>query len=410
MRRSAFSTGFIFKYEGSDDSEMIVKPVHQSLKDEILESGHVSASEWMQCVDLKARKYMNTNRVKNMVTTTYFFNDYQYTPVTKEHIYAIILYCDFSELCTAFSTTFRRQNVFETIESVKQRHAKFATFGRLLVELVLEFGINGDHRNDEYETGPFFCGLNCILNIGSFAISLEGPCSTTTSREVAINFAKSDGIILKLINDTFEASRQNFFDCSWISNYFEEAERLWIAGESALRIVSIVIVRSAKNYRKTMRAMFLFDAMISGVWLTDSSAQEIKGFVREQPNWGNAPVPEVDGDESGGCKIKPEDADYELLTNLIDSELRGDVDAITGFDEYLKKEWRLFLQSKQQIILNWYLIRHDFQNISDIVAFDLKGCAYNEDVLENVNLLKAEWISIFPAVHTVIIDTYYFRH
>ena len=185
-------------------------------------------------------------------------------PVSEAHICAIILYCDFSKLCTAFSATFRRQNVFETLESVKQRHSKFAKFGNLLVDLVLTFGITGGYDN---ETGPFFCGLNCILNVGSFAITLKGPCSTSTVREVAVNFAKSDGIILRLENDTWNASEQYFFNCSWISNYFEESERLWMAGSRPLRIASITIVRSAKNYRKMMRALFLFDAMISRVIL-----------------------------------------------------------------------------------------------------------------------------------------------
>ena len=86
----------------------------------------------MEFVELKARKYMNTERVKKM------------KGVTKEHIYAVILYCDFGPLCTAFSETFRRRNVFETMESVKQRHSRFAIFGRLLVELVLRFGFNGN--------------------------------------------------------------------------------------------------------------------------------------------------------------------------------------------------------------------------------------------------------------------------
>ena len=250
MRRGAFSTGFVFKYKDSDHGDnMFVKAVHQNLKEEVLESGHLSAAEWLEFVELKARKYMNSKRVKKM------------KGVTKEHIYAIILYCDFSALCTAFSETFRLQNVFESMESVKQRHSQFAIFGEFLVELVLNFGINGYHNN---EKGPFFCGLNCILNVGSFAITLKGPCSTSTHREVAVNFAKSKGIILKLDNDTYSASRQEFFDCSWISNYFEEAERLWIGGSRPLRIVSIVIVQSAKNYRNMMRALFLFDAIYIG--------------------------------------------------------------------------------------------------------------------------------------------------
>ena len=132
--------------------------------------------------------------------------------------------------------------MFENIESVKARHSNFGHFGRLLVETVLDFGINGRD-----ESGPYFCGINCALNIGSYAIRLMGPCSTTTQRSVALNFAKSDGIILRINNNQKESKNQCFFDCSCISNYFEESERLWIAGKKPLKIESIAIVKSAKN-------------------------------------------------------------------------------------------------------------------------------------------------------------------
>merc|ERR1711879_1072486 len=88
------------------------------------------------------------------------------TRISLQHLFAIILYCDFGILCTAFSATFRRENVFENEESVISRHSHFAIFGRLLVEMVLSFGGN---RLNGGEKGPFYCGINCTLNIGSFA-------------------------------------------------------------------------------------------------------------------------------------------------------------------------------------------------------------------------------------------------
>ena len=376
VRRGAFSTGFAFEYYDGDEDEMGVKPVRKTLKEEIVESGHLSPAEWMEFVELKASKYMKSKRIKWKRSRGYT-ELAKRTPVTKEHIFAIILYCDFSKLCTAFSATFRQQNVFETMESVKQRHSHFAVFGRLLVELVWEFGVDGTERRGN-EKGPFFCGLNCVLNIGSFAITLKGPCSTSTQREVAVNFAKSNGIILKLDNDTDGGSLQQCFDCSWISNYFEEAERLWIAGRThlPLRIVSIVIVKNAKNYRKMMRALFLFDAMTSGVEL---------------------------GKES---KIKPEAADYELLRKLIDSELNGGIDVVAEFDEYVKREWKLFLQSKEKVELNFRYIWNDFKILSKLVVYDLVEYKEDEAAKGNVNIFKAEWIFLFPAVNSVSISTW----
>ena len=228
VKQNSFSTGYIFEYE-SKDKDTFVQPKHPNLRDEIIESGHLNLGDWMKLVLLKAEKYMKSAKVKKM------------KGITIEHIVAIILYCDFGKLCTAFSATFRRLNVFEEFESVKLRHSEFANFGKLLVEAVLKFGVN---RLFDEEKGPFFCGINTNLNIGYYAIRLMGPCSTSTARSVALNFAKSNGVILTLNNDGWAGQFQKCFDCSWISNYFEEAERLWIAGEYPLRIVTIVIVKT----------------------------------------------------------------------------------------------------------------------------------------------------------------------
>merc|ERR550532_2329865 len=114
-------------------------------------------------------------------------------PLSQQHLCSVILYCDFGPLCTAFSETLRRENVFEDLESLILRHSKFAHFGQLLTETVIDYGINGHVNTVDYENGPFFCGINCPLNFGSYAITLKGPCSTSTVRSVALNFAKSNG-------------------------------------------------------------------------------------------------------------------------------------------------------------------------------------------------------------------------
>ncbi len=43
-----------------------VKPKHDNLRDEILESGFLTMSEWMECVDLKGRLYLKTERVRKL--------------------------------------------------------------------------------------------------------------------------------------------------------------------------------------------------------------------------------------------------------------------------------------------------------------------------------------------------------
>ena len=82
-------------------------------------------------VHLKAMEYLKSKKVRKMTakraiwgTTTGQIKKGQ--PLSQQHLCSVILYCDFIDLCTAFSATFRLQNVFEDINSLKSRHSKFA--------------------------------------------------------------------------------------------------------------------------------------------------------------------------------------------------------------------------------------------------------------------------------------------
>ena len=176
-------------------------------------------AKWINIVVLKGEQYWKTQSVRKMAKCGLNRNNYK---LHLEDLFAIILYCDFTNLCTAFSESYRRDNVFESVESVISRHSQFAHFGKLLRKVVNAFGIDrlrGYDGHGSGEEGPFFCGINCELNIGSFAITLKGPCSTSTVRTVAINFATEKGMILKIANDgavggTGTNYGQSCFDCS----------------------------------------------------------------------------------------------------------------------------------------------------------------------------------------------------
>jgi len=213
----------------------------------------------------------------------------------------------------------------------------------------------------------------CLLNVGSFAMRLKGPCSTSTSRSVALNFASSDGLILELNNDGFGAQEQRFFDCSIISNFFEESERLWIAGEEALRIQSIVIVSTARDYRKLLRGLYVFDAMISGVRVIRG---DIKGMA----------------------------ADSKLIGNLMEWKLCDGDFRTTAFDSYLIDGWDLFLQNKKEVLFNLDVIERSFQSLSNLMLF---GVVNNENSTANGNdnMFRHESLLIFSSLERVKIRT-----
>ena len=342
VRRGAFSTGFIFEYETIEEmaDHLLVVPKFANLKEEILQSGFVGKRKWRNLVYLKAVKFWNTAKVKRLRSEN------PWPEPTLEHLLAIILYCDFTTFCTAFSSTYRRENVFETMESVISRHSEYANCGRLLVELKWICGIS-------HGEGPFYCGMDRVFNIGSFAISLKGPCSTSIVREVAVNFAQEKGMILTVNNDNYDGKEATYIDCSWISNFAEESKRLWIGVRRSIRIESIVLVRSAKNYQNAVRALYLFDSMISD--LTRPTMHSTQ-------------------------------ADYEVISNLMAWKLNG---GPSEMDEYLKNEWTLFLQHRKTLILNLYHLDWHYKALSKLVMF---------------NVLRPEFIDVFSSLENIYID------
>eukprot|EP01083_Nonionella_stella_P227789 807859_1 len=125
----------------------------------------------------------------------------------------------------------------ETLVGLKRRHSMYYWLARFLIEAVLNFGSDSVERFDWNEPRPFeppstfYCGITVVINIPAYTIYLKGPCSTTKHKEIALKFSTRDGMVMELMNDTGTAEQQRFFNCSWVSQYKEEEERLFIAAE-----------------------------------------------------------------------------------------------------------------------------------------------------------------------------------
>ena len=87
-----------------------------------------------------------------------------------------------------------------------------------------------------------------------------------------------------------------------------------------------------------MRALYLFDAMISGV--------QQYGYEKE-------------------C----DETDYEFISNLMNWTLNGDDIGHSETDWFIKNEWNLFLQKKKSIKLGLYLINKYYHSLSELVVF-----------------------------------------
>eukprot|EP01084_Bolivina_argentea_P079427 144087_1 len=417
LSSKSFSTGFIFYYDwkrytqmtkyeiqrndekykyklqnGYSISQLLLLAHYKTLKEEIIESGFVNHKQWNEIVVLKAEEYFQIKNVKKMVCEISSYHDLPFTDwvhISLSQLTCVILYCDWSNLCTAFSATFRKQNQFETITSVKHRHSKYFHFAKGLVECVHDFGLIGCNTltRDFGEHGPFYCGLNLVLNVPSFSINLKAPCSTSKDIEIAMNFA-SGGMIMQLQNNFAAGKCATFFDCSFVSNYSEENERLFIAESCNLKIESIIIIKTAKNFEDIIHALHLFDHMISGAKCREN--------------------------------VHISKSDVEILDILINNKLMmlsttECKKSEPSIDPYVANIFDVFLHKKLQIEIYLLYLENYFKKISHLVVHNVKytgsrrrerrNTQAEENNVDLVNMFNVKILSIFPNVTEVIIHT-----
>ena len=91
----------------------------------------------------KDTKWMETQFCKNFKNKRGFYiNPEQYynipseSPITLSHINSIGFYTNFTQLCTIFSSVFRKDSESESNESLKDRNSNFREWTKLLTETV----------------------------------------------------------------------------------------------------------------------------------------------------------------------------------------------------------------------------------------------------------------------------------
>eukprot|EP01084_Bolivina_argentea_P121100 214654_1 len=426
LSAASFSTGFVFYYwdrykslaqqqiQRYDDNfkyeknngysivELLLSPHYKTLKDEIIESEFINIQDWNNKIMFKAEEYLQTNQVKNMKAG--IRPDYSIkheAPISISHLQCVILYCDYYHLCTHFKATFQKKDKYESIKSLTNRHCKYYHFAKALVEAVNAFGLTGgflgsDSRNTEQ--GPFYFGLSEKLCMPSMSIYLKGPCSTSKNIEVCINVSKQAGTIVELQNDQWgQGAKQRFFDCSWMSNYCAENERLFIASTFRLKIQSIILIQTAQNFIQFFRAFHLFDHMVSS-----------GGFLSHAVTDG---------------VLK---SDVEILSKMINNRAKNSTKNKHMFDEFVENTFDSFLFSKTEIRVNMYYLDSEFKKINyhlkvnSIVAEtakyskrskkwrqNLKRKVDYSDSTDTDNILNTKVFSIFPNLNKVSIHTTY---
>ena len=206
----SFSVGFAFIYYPGHKP----KKGHDDFKQEILNYEDFDIATFIEVL-IKIKNYAQTSMAKSLVSSE------SEIPITREHMIALVLYTDYTQLSSKFSATFRKSNPFESEDQVKKRNNIYWWWSKRLRKTLHTYG---KHKSGGLH-GPFYSGISRIMTIPEFSIKLYSPTSTSVQISVAIKFCGSKGMIIEMDNSEGRASYTFGFDCSWISRFKEEDER-----------------------------------------------------------------------------------------------------------------------------------------------------------------------------------------
>ena len=180
--------------------------------------------QYKQEIIPKVDAYFETKLVKSMESDR-DYNEYGISKgdiISKSRLICIILYTDYTNLSSHFSSTFRKSNTFEPTQAMIKRHTNYYWMARYLRETIRVYG---DKYYEGTLRGPFYCGMSQVMNMPSFAMVLLSPTSTSCHIEVSMKFSGEEGCIIQFDNTQGRAAYVKGFDVSWISRYKEEDER-----------------------------------------------------------------------------------------------------------------------------------------------------------------------------------------
>eukprot|EP01084_Bolivina_argentea_P065952 120229_1 len=327
IEMDSYSFGHEYNYWDKNSKHLItaqrnfIEAKYENLCDELLNNKILSINK--QSFDTETEKAQNklkTDYAKQLIADNYMIHRYNIregTQISLQHILAIIFYTSYDTLSYNFSKTFRSTNKTETFNDCKARNSEYALWSRLLCEAVNVFG-----KTVGYKWGSkikiFYHGINCLLYFSSFVSTFNSPISTSPQITVAAIFAKPNGVIIELGKD---APSLRYFNCSWLSSYSSEDERLFIMPRDPLsqqlRFVSIRSIATNSNYYRYMHALTSFNYVIDN---QDDDINDRDHKVRKR--------------------------DVQIINKLLKTFLNGEKN---NFPLYINDLFEIFVKNKTEI-------------------------------------------------------------
>eukprot|EP01083_Nonionella_stella_P244063 849930_1 len=144
---------------------------------------HIHEYDTLKHLDPEIRQTLS-----GMVKTTQFpygVDRFETVKLSTEHLLAVMIYCNFSNICEAFSKTFRAVSPSESKESVFTKHSEYYWFGKHLKELVHYFGTAVVDDRSFYHGVDKQMKFPRMMIAGYNYVAMFGPLSTSSEYAVA---------------------------------------------------------------------------------------------------------------------------------------------------------------------------------------------------------------------------------
>eukprot|EP01084_Bolivina_argentea_P316410 548450_1 len=400
----------VHHHAGYAVSDLYVNQKYSSFKEEISNYKHLNITQYNKKYN-KLTEYMKT---ENARIATYCHDYLQYdiadgSPISKHHLLSIILYTDFSELSTDFSSTFRAIHHYEILSSIKTRNSNYWWMSKYLREAIECYGklappaappdfnfrrvtlgfdpitgnripkcllhIIGFFNYTQHIMGPFFTGLSFVAHLPQFQIRLCSPTSTSKDIEIAANFSGEAGMVIELNNNIPGHNDIRGFDVCWLSQFKSESEVLWFGGHHQMKIKSVHLIKKGTKYDKIFHELSQIDSILNG------------------------------GSGTLGKKVQ------RLMSMKLDKISENK----KSFDDYTKKTFLLWAKSKKIIILHSAAIfsrgKQPLKRYAGFGGLERKdsgpvGREGIEFIMDSKNnIFRKELIQIFEDTENIIIHT-----
>eukprot|EP01084_Bolivina_argentea_P133160 234989_1 len=341
IEHNKFIPGKEFKYVATENKNdihfdekheshiVLVTQKYDSLKEELTTNNIAQIPTEQFIVQLKKAGVHHSShyRMKN------------YPSIAKEHLLALMIYCNFDYLQSKFSETYR--------ENFKN-HCNFYHLGKLLKVAVIDFGTS----IKDGKVTKFYHGVSKKLVpseiVGALGkgIVIYCPLSTSSDYCVAINFtAANQGLVMTFGGNT---SKAKYFCVDWLSDYANEKEHLFLQNKNKLQINGIMDCSTGVEY----------DEWITGLKAIDAILYEKHHFVDEHSNLRDVLIKTV-------VSIIQHQLAFKLGCN---AQKRWQL--VKNLPEYAQLLFKVYFENKTKLSINYSVLEHKYVELFKLICLE----------------------------------------